>query len=116
MLFTFNGKKRKKKDSMQGKRREERPAGDQGDEFNPKRQITRSTLHCLSLELTLQSATHGEASLSPTVPEARIHTHTHTHTHTLECREHITAAAIIKHTITVRSERLVCEREVKRQD
>lgn len=28
-----------------------------GDEFNPKRQITRSTLHCLSLEL--QSATHG---------------------------------------------------------
>ena len=44
------------------------------------------------------------------------HTHTHTHTHTLECREHITAAAIIKHTITVRSERLVGEREVKRQD
>lgn len=112
MLFTFNEEREKKRQhaGKREKRREERPAGDQGDEFNPKRQITRSTLHCLSLELTLQSATHGEASLSPTVPEARAHTHT------LECREHITAAAIIKHTITVRSERLVCEREVKRQD
>lgn len=46
-------------------------------------------------------------SLSPTVPEAHAHT---------GMQKRITAAAIIKHTITVRSERLLCEREVKRQD
>lgn len=59
------------------------------------------SLHC--------SGPHTQgATLSPTVPEARAHT--------LECREHIAAAAIITHTITVRSERLPREREVKWQD
>ena len=63
--------------------RDGRPAGDRGDEFNPKRQITRSTLHCLSLELTLQSPTHtGSESVTHYCPsDAQTHTHTHTHTH-----------------------------------
>lgn len=46
-----------------------------GDEFNPKRQITRSTLHCLSLELAPQSATHGERVCHPpSLRRARAHT------------------------------------------
>lgn len=67
----------------------ERPAGDWRDEFNPKRQITSATLHCLSLELTLQSPTHIVCH-----PLSLKRTHTWMQKHT------ITAAAVIKHTIT----------------
>lgn len=51
----------------------ERPAGDREDEFNPRRQITRSTLRCSSLELTYCNGPHTHtsgASLSHAVPEA----------------------------------------------
>lgn len=36
-----------------------------GDEFNPKRQITRSSLRCPSLELTLRRAAHEERVCHP---------------------------------------------------
>lgn len=36
-----------------------------GDEFNPERQITRSSLRCPSLELTLRRAGHEERVCHP---------------------------------------------------
>lgn len=67
----------------------------EGDEFNPKRQITRSTLRCLSLELALQSATHAERVCHP-LSLRRTRTRT-----ALECKKKkktqtTAAAAIIK--------------------
>lgn len=112
MLFTFNEEREKKKDSMQ---RKEKRGGRRG--LRETREMS-SILRDKSPALPSTACPWSSRCNRPHTGKRVCHPPSlrRTHTHTLECREHITAAAIIKHTITVRSERLVCEREVKRQD